>query len=233
MSAGYTKLLKRLREERTAHRLTQKEMGGLVGISQGHYSKAEQAIKRFTYQEMKRLSETDLDLYYIFTGKRLRKRYEELFKHCSYRELLCYLNMTTSIAACMCDEENLTCEEGFYRRLRCVRYLSGIDDSSSETVFSLIRHQEKETQRGMAEQFGIDAKRYRQLERGLCLPDSELIWLLYEKYNVPPAFVLQDPKGIACELEYFLAKMRPYRKGVFSQYFRLLYEYYRNHSKKE
>lgn len=226
MRADYTNFLKRLREERTAHGLTQRDMGSRIGITQGHYSKAEQSIKRFTYQEMKRLAETELDLYYIYTGKKVRQPHKELFMRCSYRELLCYLNMTASIASCMYDEKKLTCEKDFYQRLRCVKCLSGVDDHFSETVFSLIRRLEKETQCGIAGQLGIDTKRYRQLERGNSLPDSELIWILYERYKVPPAFVLQDAKGLSCELEYFLEKLAPSRNSIILKYFRLLHKYY-------
>lgn len=226
MSADYTNVLRRLREERTAHGLTQREMGSQIGISQGHYSKAEQAVKRFTYQEMKRLAETDLDLYYIYTGKKVRQRNKELLKRCSYRELLCYLNMTASIASCMYDEKKLTCEKDFYQRLRCVKCLSGTDGHSGETVFSLIRRLEKETQCGIAGQLGIDTKRYRQLERGNSFPDSELIWMLYERYKVLPAFVLQDAKGISCELEYLLERLTSSRNGIMLKYLRLLHKYY-------
>lgn len=48
MSMDYTAVLQRLKEERLEHGFSQEELSGLLRMTQGHYSKAEHAVKRFT-----------------------------------------------------------------------------------------------------------------------------------------------------------------------------------------
>lgn len=228
MSTDYAAVLRRLKEERIEHGLSQEELGSLLRMSQGHYSKAEHAVKRFTYYEVKSLVCTDLDLYYIYTGRRMSGKYNRLFECCSYRELLCYLNMTASLLACMYEEQKLDLGQEFYRQLSCVRYITGGENRHRETVFTLIRQLEKKTQCGISEQLGMDVKKYRELERGGILPDSELIWKLYKLYRVPPALVLEDAKGIVSQIEYFLERSQSGRNDLIFRYSRLLHDYYKS-----
>lgn len=228
MSTDYTAVLQRLREERIEHGMSQKELGGLLRITQGHYSKAEHAVKRFTYYEVKALADTELDLYYIYTGRRVGGKYSRLFECCSYRELICYLNMTASLFVCMYEEQKLDLGQDFYRQLSCVKYITGVEDRHSGTIFTPVRQMEKKTQCGIAEQLGMDVKKYRELERGSILPDSELIWKLYALYRVPPALVLKDAKGVGSQIEYFLEKVQSGRNDIIHRYFRLLHDYYKS-----
>lgn len=226
MGTDYNTVLRRLKEERIKHSLSQAELGSLLRITQGHYSKAENAVKRLTYYEVKSLADTELDLDYIYTGRRMSGKYRGLFESSSYRELVCYLHMTASLFVCMYDEQKLDKDQEFYRQLNCVRYLTGAEEGSSETVFAHIRKLEKKTQCCIAEQLGMDVKKYRELERGSILPDSELIWKLYALYSVPPALVLKDARGLVNQIEYFLEKPQPGRNDVIYRYFRLMRDYY-------
>lgn len=226
MSADYYGVLERLKQERIAHDMSQEELGRLVRITQGHYSKVENAIKRFTYYEVKSLAETGLDLYYIFTGRRADKKYKELFAHCSYRELCCYLGMASSMVACLYEEQKLDLNKTVYEHVCCVRYIAGAADSVGGSIFSLLRHFEKKTQSEMAVQLGMDIKKYRELEKGGTLPDSELIWKLSSMYGVPPALVVNDTNGLAGEIGDLLNWMETGRQGVVFRHFCLLREYY-------
>ena len=40
----------------------------------------------------------------------------------------------------------------------------------------------------------------RELENGRILPDSEMIWKMYDLFKVSPAFILEDTKGLWREL---------------------------------
>lgn len=228
MGMDYLSVIRRLREERLAHEMSQEELGNWLRISQGHYSKAEHAVKRLTYYEVKALTETDLDLYYIYTGRRMSGRYNDFFKDCSYRQLLCYLNMTASLFACVFEEQNMDLNQEFYRQLRCIRHITRAEGVNGETIFYMIRKLEKETQFRTSDRLGMDMKKFRDLEKGNILPDSELIWKLYDMYKVPPAYVLHDMKGLVCEMEYILDKQMPRRKDVVYRYFNLLRSYYRS-----
>lgn len=228
MGMDYYSVIQRLKEERLAHGMSQEELGNRLRITQGHYSKVERAVKRLTYYEVQALLDADLDLYYVYTGRKMNGKYTELFERCSYRQLLCYLNMTASLFACVYEEQNLNLNQDFYRLLRCIRHITGAEGSDGETVFSMIRQLEKETQYNTSDKLGMDVKKFRDLERGNILPDSELIWKLYDLYKVPPAFVMEDARGLACELEYLLDRPMPRRKDVIYRYFDLLRNYYKS-----
>ncbi len=227
MSTDYTAVMERLKEERTGRGISQAELARQLRITQGHYSKGEHAVKRFTYYEVKSLAETELDLYYIYTGLRMGGKYNGLFGQCSYGELVCYLNMTASLFACMYEEERLQMAQELYSQLCCVRCITGADRQDG-TVFTHVRQHGKLTQCEIAERLGMDVKKYRELERGSIMPDSELIWKLYALYQVPPALVLEDSRGIVSQIEFFLDRARSGRNDIIHRYFRLLQAYYKS-----
>lgn len=226
MSDGYFGVLQRLREERVSHGMTQRDLGNRIGITQGHCSKIEQADKRLTYQELMRLTATELDMYYVYTNRRVRLMHWELFKNCSYKELVCYLNMTASLAMCMHDEQQIHFDDGLYRELCCIRYIAGAEGKNGETVFSLIKQWENDTQQNMADRMGVNVKTYRALEQGTRLPDSELVWKLYDECGVPPELVLKDARGVICEIEFLMQRLGRRPNSVIYKYFCLLRKYY-------
>lgn len=226
MSIGYLGVLQRLKEERILHGMTQQDLGSRIGISQGHCCKVEQADKRLTYPELVRLAETEVDLYYVFTNRRVRQVHKDLFQNCSFKELLCYLSMTASLAMCMYDERQIHLEDDLYRQLCCIQYIVGTGNRHEETIFTLLKQRENETQQGMAEQLGVNVKTYRALEQGTRLPDSELVWKLYDVCKVPPALIIKDTKGIVCEIEYLMERLGKRPNGAIYKYFCLLHKYY-------
>ena len=66
MSATYNELLKRLIEERKRLGLSQKEMAHNIYITQSNYSKVEKGLQRLSFEELKYLSKTNIDIVYIF-----------------------------------------------------------------------------------------------------------------------------------------------------------------------
>lgn len=225
MDMTYEDVLARLKEERFLHKLSQEEMGRRLRMTQGHYSKAEQAIKRFTYYEMKCLADSELDLYYIYTGRRAVGRHWKILRNCGYKELLCYLHILISMECCRYGERKQALEVEKYRRLCRLKFITGADEGR-ENVFLLIRRYEKRTQNEMAEHLGMDVKKYRGMEKGCCLPDSELIFKIYSVFGVSPAYILRDEKGLFCEIEYYLERFDPKSNGVIYRYFCLLRDAY-------
>ena len=66
----------------------------------------------------------------------------------------------------------------------------------------------------MAETFGVDIKKYRELEKNRCLPDSEIIWRLYNLFQISPAVVLKDKKILIKELSFILESIEEYGTEV-------------------
>ena len=70
----------------------------------------------------------------------------------------------------------------------------------NDNIFFAIRQQLAYTQHKMAELLGVDIKKLRDLENGRVLPDSEMLWKIYDLFHVPPSVILRDEKGLAKEL---------------------------------
>lgn len=225
MGMAYEDVLERLKEERLLHKLSQEDLSRRLKITQGHYSKAEHAIKRFTYYEVKCLADSEVDLYYIYTGRRITHMHEEILKNCSYNELLCYLHVLFSLECCRYGEQKRESETKRYKQICRLKFITGAE-GGQETIFMLLRKYERKTQFEMAERLGMDIKRYRGVEKGNCLPDSELLFKLYFLFDISPAYVLKDKKGLSCEVEYYLNRVDSGANGVIYRYFRLLRELY-------
>lgn len=225
MDMAYEDVLERLKEERLIHRLSQEDLSHQLKMTQGHYSKAEHAIKRFTYYEVKSLADSELDLYYIYTGRRIVHKHGEILKNCGYRELLCYLHVLLSLACCRYGEQRREAEAKRYHQLSRLKYITGAVDGQ-DSIFMLIRKYERQTQFEMADRLGMDIKRYRGVEKGASLPDSELLFKVYSLFDISPAYVLKDRKGLSCEIEYYLNRVDPESNGTIYRYFRLMRELY-------
>lgn len=206
MSAAYDDMLKRLAKERYRLALSQREMGRYMRMSQSNYSKVELGKRRLSYYELKYLCDSDIDMYYVFTGKRCSGKYREYFLGCSYSELLCILNIITSVA----DLRSIRDHADSGRFLSVWTELAWTTDRGQKLNRNLFHHIRKllgHSQKEMAEMLGMDVKKLRELENGRSQPDSELLCRVYELFHVPPAIVLQDKGGlvseICCQLEVF------------------------------
>ncbi len=98
MDHDYQLVLRRLREERERRNLTQRLLCYNMKMLQSHYSRAESGNKRFSYNELKGLCTSDVDVLYVFTGKKSKN--EEFLKAQEYclEEILCFLNTLYNVA---------------------------------------------------------------------------------------------------------------------------------------
>ncbi len=205
MSMSYDEVVKRLKEERCRLSLSQEDMARYIRTNQSSYSKVELAFRRMNYYELKYLCDTEVDVYYIFTAQRCDKRYLDLLAGCSYLEMVCCLNMIFAISSFYAREEESHQWKQIYERLK---YLSISEESqSTNNIWLAIRHSLDWKQQTMAEKLGIDIKKFRDLEKGRSMPDSELLYRVYEEFKIPPYFVLEDINGIKSEVSLLLGML--------------------------
>ncbi len=102
MSNEYKEVLRRLKEERERMSLSQREMCRHVGMSQGQYCKIEKGEQHFSLDEVKALSESGVDIHYIFTGKKANSRYIRDFETCDFKEIICLLEAIYSALTYHC-----------------------------------------------------------------------------------------------------------------------------------
>lgn len=208
----YNCFVERLREERKRAGLSQSETARKLKMSQSHYSKVELAKRRLSFYETKWLCETQLDSFYIFTGKRVEKGYGSLFIGCEYRELLGYLELVCMVIS---QPEEATVERLSASDSRMIEYAryAAATERKDKTVFRKYRDYCDYNQEQMAEELGVDRKKLRDLEKGKLLPDSELIWKMSEQLHVPFSLMLKDSKGLISEICHLLERLEADRRS--------------------
>ena len=90
MNRTYDDFLCRLKEQRKQLGLSQEQMAQRVHKTQSNYSKVELGLQRLSYEELKYLSESGIDIYYIFTGYRGSGKYLDFFERKTYAEICSY-----------------------------------------------------------------------------------------------------------------------------------------------
>lgn len=197
MDTSYQEVIKRLIEERKNYGLSQKEMATIVHITQSNYSKVEKRLYRLSFEQLKYLSKSKLDIFYISTGRRGNRKHIHYFEELEYNKLcyfLVFLNLVMLLRDVKKESEYKITTDSLYHM---VWALSSV---GNRNLFVEIRHRMGIQQIAMAERIGVDIKKYRDLEKNRCLPDSEIISKLYTIFNVSPSFVLNCKEIVLSEI---------------------------------
>lgn len=205
MGDNYMLVIERLNEECERLKLPQQRLCSYMHMLQSNFSKSKTGHRRFSYPEVKGLCDSMADVFYIFTGIKAPCSHglpELPFTH--PEELLCCLNSVyLHSKAAKSMNQNSTVFGTIQKQLEYIQCTAGsIDDRNN--VFYQIQHRYGYTQDSMAELLGVSTRSLQALEKGTKLPDSEMIWKMYDRFLVSPAFILNDPKGMRNELNYVL-----------------------------
>ena len=206
MSDDYNRVLGRLKEERERMSLSQREMCQHVGMSQGQYCKIENGEQHFSFDEVKALSESGVDVHYIFTGQKANSRYIIEFEAYGFKEIICLLEAIFSVVTCHYALSPSGVWKDLYQEVQYIRLLDA-NDNFENNLFLLLRRLKGYTQKEMAVRFGMDTKKFRKLEQGKWLPDSEILCQFYSDFRVPPSILLKDKNGLLNEAGCFLEKI--------------------------
>lgn len=202
MGISYNEFLERLKNERLRYHITQKEMSGELKIIQNHYSKIESGKKRLTYYEINNLCSTDVDVYYIFTGNSSKKN---KCKQVEYRHAIYCLKLINLLAHNKCSHatKNQDDWKEIYLKTQYVNYMD-ISFARRRNIFYAVRTDLGYSQIEMAKSIGVDVKKLRNLECGRVLPDSEIIFNMYQNYGVSPSVFLQNSQCVQREISYLV-----------------------------
>lgn len=91
----------------------------------------------------------------------------------------------------------------------------------SSNIFLMVRYITGIQQKLMAEKLGVDVKKYRELEKNRCLPDSEIIWKLFHLFQISPAVVLKDKKILINELSSLLESIEEFGTEVIQTIYQI------------
>lgn len=205
MSTDYNDVINRIKEERARLGLTQNEMARYVCINQSTFNKVEQGTRRFNYSELKYLCDSPVNVYYVITGKKCGEKYKEYFSQYGYEQLVNIMNIVSSVMMGVDEGELL----GYWKTIYInAEVLWCKENKKSEiNLFFLIRRLRDYRQQQMASLLGVDPKKLRDLENNRNLPDSELIWRMYQVFGLSPAFLLKDKNCLVNEVCFELERM--------------------------
>ena len=148
-----------------------------------------------------------MDVNYIFSGQRINHYYRGLLGDCSYREAMALFNVMASVITYYWESERTDFWKGMYQRVRFM-HLIDIDCIEQQNIFLLVRQDLKYLQSQMAELLEVDIKKLRDLEKGKSMPDSELLWFMYDRFYIPPAVILKSKKGLLGEMSCLMERKK-------------------------
>lgn len=199
MCVTYQNVLERLKEERIRQQWSQTQMSQHMKMSQSHYSKAELGNRRFSFYEIQYLCESTIDVHYIFTGYKCPYKSDAFEEMYSYTELICYMNILFSLAEYFYRNKKLNRWDNIYKRIAYMKYIVA-QCASNDNILYTVRQLQDYTQYEMAELLEVDVKKLRDMENGKTLPDSEILWRIYHLFQIPPALIIKDKKGLMSEI---------------------------------
>lgn len=207
----YNNFTLRLKEERLRVGLSQSEIAQKLKMSQSHYSRVELVKRRLSFYETKWLCKTDVDVFFVFTGQRVERISGDFFEKCEYNELLCYLDLICMLIMQFASESISNLSSGDKRLVQYVRHALLIEQEE-KNIFKRYRDYSVYNQAELAKKLGVDIKKFRDLERGKLLPDSELIWRISTRFNIPFSLILKDSSGLISEICYLMGQLIPDRR---------------------
>ena len=157
MNETYDDFLYRLREQRKQLGLSQEQMAQRVHKTQSNYSKVELGLQRLSYEELKYLSESGIDIYYIFTGFRGSGKYTDFLEEKTYSEICSYLGIIYSVLSL--NDNN---REKISKASDEMMYIPLIiPKKKSINAFLTLRRLSGYQQKVMADKIGVDVKKLR------------------------------------------------------------------------
>ncbi len=206
MGADYIDVINRIKEERARLGLSQKEMARFVRINQSNFNKVEQGTRRFSYSELKYLCDSPVDVQYVITGNKCGETHKKYFAQYEYDQLVNIMNIISSVGMGACDGEVLAYWKNIYVNAE-VLWCKEKKKKSEVNMFFLIRRLRDYRQQQMAKMLGVDVKKLRDLENNRSLPDSELVWNMYQLFRLSPAITLKDKNCLINEICFVLEGM--------------------------
>ena len=204
MSMDYKKFCERLKEERLRVALTQVEISYLLRMSQNCYCKAEQGKRKFNYYEIQCLCDTDVDVYYVFTGERPQQIEADSFLWKStVEELKSYLAILCILFMSLSKYNKLMLSDDDYKKIENIQYAL-MPGKKRKTIFYRLRRALGYNQKIMAEFMKVDKKKLHSMECGKVLPDSEIMCQMLDVFSIPYALFFNDKNGLIYEISYLL-----------------------------
>ena len=176
-------------------------------MDQSNYRKAELGqYRRFSYYEVRSMSDLGLNVNYIYTGKNKKLISLDFIEKPSINRLKCILQIIYTVIE-LSNKEKLNPQ--YEALLEEMKYVSFIKQNATPSnVFLTVRKLKNYTQIKMADMVGIDVKKLRNLENGKKLPDSEIIFKMYEVFKILPVVMIGTENCMLDTILYILDEIK-------------------------
>ncbi len=201
---NYDDMLKRLVTYRKSLGLLQKQIGGLIGLSQEQYSYLESGTTKITDKNLKAFSDVGMNIDYLLTGKNYDYSAEELDEvlgEFDGTDRNFAMKMLAEVIVERFDRIDITERENVAEKN--IRLLTAISQSWNDfSMINFVREEQNCSQIEMAQRLGIGIKKYRDIERENRYPDAEILVNLYSMSGYQPTLFMdvQDRRLMAIKM---------------------------------
>lgn len=201
---NYDDMLKRLVTYRKSLGLLQKQIGGLIGLSQEQYSYLESGTTKITDKNLKAFSDVGMNIDYLLTGKNYDYSAEELDEvlgEFDGTDRNFAMKMLAEVIVERFDRIDITERENVTEKN--IRLLTAISQSWNDfSMINFVREEQNCSQIEMAQRLGIGIKKYRDIERENRYPDAEILVNLYGMSGYQPTLFMdvQDRRLMAIKM---------------------------------
>lgn len=207
---NYDDMLKRLVTYRKSLGLLQKQIGGLIGLSQEQYSYLESGTTKITDKNLKAFLDVGMNIDYLLTGKNYDYSAEELDEvlgEFDGTDRNFAMKMLAEVIVERFDRIDITERENVAEKN--IRLLTAISQSWNDfSMINFVREEQNCSQIEMAQRLGIGIKKYRDIERENRYPDAEILVNLYSMSGYQPTLFMdvQDRRLMAIKMIWVALK---------------------------
>ncbi len=203
----YENVLERLREERGRLSITKADMSRYLHMDQSNYRKAELGqYRRFSYFEVKSMSDLGINVNYIYTGKVKKVITLDFIEKLSVNRLKSILQIIYTIVELSYKEDFNQQYKALLEELKYIFFIK--QNVNPSDIFLTVRRLKGYTQIKMADMIGVDVKKLRDLENGKKLPDSEIISKMYEVFKILPVVMIETKNCMLDTILYILDEIK-------------------------
>lgn len=203
----YENVLERLRKERGRLSITKADMSRYLHMDQSNYRKAELGqYRRFSYFEVKSMSELGINVNYIYTGKVKKVITLDFIEKLSVNRLKSILQIIYTIVELSYKEDFNQQYKALLEELKYIFFIK--QNVNPIDIFLTVRRLKGYTQIKMADMIGVDVKKLRNLENGKKLPDSEIISKMYEVFKILPVVMIETKNCMLDTILYILDEIK-------------------------
>lgn len=220
MSELYEKMMKRIVEYRKELNITQDEMGEILGLTQGHFSKLEHEKVKISGESLKRLLYYSNDIDYFFSGrKKISTELDEKIECCPRKMWYDYIEIVIWLLNIGMQMDGKFTRHSCDKKLLAYLRFWAEKDFAEDAIWYGIRKANGFTQDKMSAVLDIYTKRYRLIEHGKheTEVDGEILANLFEKTGFYPSLTMGNEMAILTDVNRLWVSLQDETRKILNE----------------